>query len=127
MFSADGRTLFFQSWASDLSSNDFNNGCDLFALDLTALPVTSSSGSGSTNSASIFYAQLFPAGSFAPNPTISWSLASGKTYQVQYKNGLGDPLWQSLPGSITFMGDTGYVIDPSPPPDKRFYRIVLSP
>jgi hypothetical protein len=127
VFSADGRTLFFQSWASDLSSNDFNNGSDLFALDLTALPVTSSSGSGSTNSASIFYAQLFPAGSFAPNPTISWSLASGKTYQVQYKNGLGDPLWQSLPGSITFMGDTGYVIDPSPPPDKRFYRIVLSP
>ena len=38
VFSADGRTLFFQSWASDLSSNDFNNGSDLFALDLTALP-----------------------------------------------------------------------------------------
>ena len=41
VFSADGQSLLFQSWASDVSSNDFNNGCDLFALDLTALPVTS--------------------------------------------------------------------------------------
>ncbi len=126
VFSADGRTLLFQSWASDVSSNDFNNGSDIYALDLTTLPVTSSSG-GSTNSSSVFYAQLFPPGSFAPNPTVSWPLAAGKTYQAQYKNNLTDPLWQSLPGNITFIGDTGYVTDPSPPPDKRFYRIVLSP
>ena len=126
VFSADSQMLFFQSWASDLSSNDFNNGNDVFALDLATLPITSPGG-GSTNSASVFDAQLFPAGSFASNPTISWPLASGKTYQVQYKNDLGDPLWQNLPGSITFIGDTGYIIDPAPPSDKRFYRIVLSP
>jgi len=126
VFSADGRTLFFQSWASDLSDNDFNNGSDIFALDLTALPVTSSGG-GSTNSASVFYAQLFPAGSFAPNPVVSWPLASGQTYQVQYKNDLGDPAWQNLPGNLTFIGDTGYITDWSPPPDKRFYRIILNP
>ena len=125
VFSADGQSLLFQSWASDVSSNDFNNGCDLFALDVATLPVTSSG--GSTNSASVFYAQLFPAGSLAPNPIISWPLASGKTYQVLYKNNLSDPLWQNLPGSITFIGDTGYITDPSPPTDKRFYRIVLNP
>ncbi|MGD0087360.1 MAG: hypothetical protein ABSC24_09545 [Verrucomicrobiota bacterium] len=125
VFSTDGRTLFFQSWASEVSSDDFNNGCDLFALDLTALPVTISG--GSTNSGSVFYAQLFPAGSLAINPTISWPLASGKTYQVLYKNNLSDPLWQNLPGSLTFIGDTGYITDPSPPTDKRFYRIVLNP
>jgi Tol biopolymer transport system component len=126
VFSADGRTLFFQSWASDLSGNDFNNASDIFALDLTALPVTSSGG-GSTNSASVFYAQLFPAGSFAPNPVVSWPLASGQTYRVQYKNDLGDPVWQNLSGNITFIGDTGYITDWSPPPDKRFYRIILNP
>jgi hypothetical protein len=125
VFSADGQSLLFQSWASDVSSNDFNNGCDLFALDLTALPVTVSG--GSTNSGSVYYAQLFPAGSLAPNPTISWPLASGKTYQVLYKNNLSDLPWQNLPGSISFIGDTGYITDPSPPTDKRFYRIVLNP
>jgi hypothetical protein len=125
VFSADGQTLCFQSWASDVSSSDFNNGCDLFALDLITLPVTVSG--GSTNSGSVFYAQLFPAGSLAANPTITWPLASGKTYQVLYKNNLSDPLWQNLPGSITFIGDTGYITDPSPPTDKRFYRIVLNP
>jgi Tol biopolymer transport system component len=127
VFSADGHKLVFQSWASDVSGNDFNNGSDVYALDLTALPITSSGGGGSTNPASIFYAQLLSAGSSTPNPTVSWQLASGKTYQVQYKNDLGDPLWQNVTGNIIFIGDTGYVTDPSPPTDKRFYRIVLSP
>jgi hypothetical protein len=127
VFSGDSQTLFLQSWASDLDTNDFNSGSDIFALDLTALPVTVSNGGGSTNSASVFYAQLFPAGSFAQNPVLSWPLASGKTYQVQFKDDLGDPVWQDLPGNITFIGDTGYVTDFSPPPDKRFYRIVLNP
>ena len=126
VFSADGQTLFFQSWASDLSGNDFNNGSDIFALDLTALPVTISGGGGSTNS-SVFYAQFFPAGSFAQNPVVSWPLASGKTYQAQFKNDLSDPAWQNLAGNITFIGGTGYITDWAPAPDKRFYRIVLNP
>ena len=126
VFSADGQTLFFQSWASDLSGNDFNNGSDIFALDLTALPVTISGGGGSTNS-SVFYAQFFPAGSFAQNPVVSWPLASGKTYQAQFKNDLSDPAWQNLSGNITFIGGTGYITDWAPAPDKRFYRIVLNP
>jgi dipeptidyl aminopeptidase/acylaminoacyl peptidase len=126
VFSADGQTLFFQSWASDLVANDYNNGSDIFALDLTALPVTISSGGGSTNS-SVFYAQFFPAGSFAKNPAVGWPLASGKTYQVQFKNGLSDPAWQNLAGNITFIGGTGYITDWAPAPDKRFYRIVSNP
>jgi hypothetical protein len=126
-FSADSRTLCLQSWASDISGNDFNSGSDIFALDLAALPVTISNGGNPTNFASVFYAQLFPAGSFAPFPVINWPLASGKTYQVQFKNDLGDPSWQNLPGNITFIGDTGYATDFSPSSGKRFYRIVLSP
>jgi hypothetical protein len=127
VFSSDSQTLFFQSWASDLSTPDFNSDSDIFALDLTALPMTGSGGSGSTSSASVFYAQMIPAGTFSPNPAISWPLASGKSYQVQFKTNLTDPVWLNLPGNLTFIGATGYVSDPSPAPSHRFYRIVLTP
>jgi hypothetical protein len=127
VFSGDSQTLFFQSWASDISGNDFNNGSDIFALDLTALPVTSSNGGGATNSASVFYAQMIPAGTFSPNPAISWTLAPGKSYQVQFKTNLSDSVWLNLPGNVTFIGATGYLDDPSPAPSQRFYRVVLSP
>ena len=125
VFSAEGRTLFFQSWASDLAGNDFNNGSDIFALDLTALPVTIPGG-GSTNS-SVFYAQLFPAGLVTQYPVVSWPLAAGQTYGVQFKTNLTDPVWQNLSGNITFIGDTGYLSDQSPAPNQRFYRILLNP
>jgi len=127
VFSADGRTLFFQSWASDITGNDYNNSSDIFALDLTALPLTGSSGGGATNYASVFYAQLIPAGAFSSNPTLTWPLAAGKAYQVQYKTNLTDPVWLKLPGDVTLIGATGYLNDPLPSSGQRFYRIVLSP
>jgi Tol biopolymer transport system component len=127
VFSADSRTLFFQSWASDISSGDYNNGCDIFTLDLTALPVTGSNGGGATNAATVFYAQLVPAGTFSLNPAISWPLAAGKSYQVQYKTNLTDAAWLNLPGAVTLIGATGYVSDPLPSPGQRFYRVILSP
>jgi hypothetical protein len=108
-----------------LSAADFNSDSDIFALDLTALPMTGSG--GSTNSATVFYAQMIRAGTFSFNPAISWPLASGKSYQVQFKTNLTDPVWLNLPGNVTFIGATGYVSDPSPAPGRRFYRIVLTP
>jgi hypothetical protein len=126
VFSGDGQTLFFQSWASDMAGNDFNNGSDLFALDLASFP----GGAGTINPGTVFFAQFLPSGGFGQNgqgPLISWPFVSGKTYQVQFKNDLSDSVWQDLPGNITFIGDTGYVSDFSPSPDKRFYRIILSP
>jgi hypothetical protein len=127
VFSSDGRTLFFQSWASDISGNDYNNGSDIFALDLTALPMTTSNGGGVTNYASVFYVQLVSTGIFNSNPTLTWPLAAGKSYQVQYKTNLTDPVWLNLPGDVTFIGATGYLSDPLPSSGQRFYRIVLSP
>lgn len=127
VFSADGRTLFFQSWAADISGNDFNNGSDIFALDLAALPMTTSNGGGATNYASVFYVQLVSTGIFNSNPTLTWPLAAGKSYQVQYKTNLTDPVWLNLPGDVTFIGATGYLSDPLPSSGQRFYRIVLSP
>jgi hypothetical protein len=127
VFSADGQTLFFESWAADLSGNDFNNASDIFALDLTALPSTIANGSGATNAASGFFAQLVPAGVFGPTPAISWPLAAGESYQVQYKTNLSDAVWLDLPGEVTFIGNTGYFSDTLPSPGQRFYRVVLSP
>jgi Tol biopolymer transport system component len=126
VFSSDSQTLYFQSWASDMSGNDFNNDSDIFALDL-ALPLPGSGGGGSTNSVSGPYAQLIPAGTFGPNPVISWPLASGESYQVQFKTNLTDSVWLNLPGNAAFIGASGYFGDPSPAPGQRFYRIVLTP
>ena len=129
VFSADGRTLFFQSWSSDISGNDFNSGSDLFALDLTALPITTGTGTGgATNPASFFRAQLnLPAGASNSAPVISWPLAVGASYQVQYKTNLTDAVWLPLPGDATFVGATGWFNDTLPSPGQRFYRILLSP
>jgi Tol biopolymer transport system component len=126
VFSPDGRTLFFESWAADIFGNDFNNDSDLFALDLTALPLTILNGGGATNAESGFVAQLVlsAAGS---TPAISWPLATGKSYLVQYKTNLSDAVWLNLPGSPTFIGDVGYLNDSLPSPGQRFYRIVLTP
>ncbi len=126
VFSGDSQTLYFQSWASDMSGNDFNGDSDIFALDL-ALPLPGSGGGGLTNSASSPYAQLIPAGTFGFNPVISWPLASGESYQVQFKTNLTDPVWLNLPGNAAFIGPIGYFGDPSPAPGQRFYRIVLTP
>ena len=103
VFSGDSQTLYFQSWASDLSGNDFNNGSDIFALDL-ALPLPGSGGGGSGGYPSGFYTQLIPAGAAGPNPVVSWPLAAGEAYQVQYKTNLTDAVWLNLIGNMAFIG-----------------------
>jgi len=127
VFSADSRTLLFESWASNISDNDYNSASDLFALDLSALPLTTGSGGGSTNAASGLVGELIPASVFNNTPVVSWPLAAGKSYQVQYKTNLTDAVWLNLPGEATFIGDTGYLSDLLPSPGQRFYRIVLNP
>ena len=126
VFSGDSQTLYFQSWASDLSGNDFNSDSDIYALDL-ALALPGSGGGGSPSPASRPCAQLIPAGTFGSNPVIRWPLASGESYQVQYKTNLTDSVWLNLPGVAAFIGANGYFGDPSPAPGQRFYRIVLTP
>lgn len=127
VFSGDSQSLFFQSWAPDISRHDFNNGSDIFALDLTALPLTGTNTLGGTNAA-VFSAQFFPTGIFNSNPTLAWPLAAGKVYQVQFKTNLTDAVWQNLPVDFNVSGGTGYVSDPSPvTAGQRFYRIVSNP
>jgi hypothetical protein len=124
-FSADGLSLFFESWASDLAADDFNEASDIFALALStnawsdatnATPPLGFTGItlGTSN------------GQFSANQplTLTWSSVPGAGYQVEYKTNLTDPQWQPLTNPATVVGNQGFIIDSSPDPAHRFYRIV---
>jgi hypothetical protein len=113
VFSGDGQMLVFQSWASDLVGQDFNQGADLFVLRLAT-----------TNPIPAFVGEIIYAPAFGPHPVLNWPATPGKSYQVQFKDNLTDPAWQPLTGSVTLVGDRGYATDLAPDPVKRFYRIV---
>ncbi len=101
-FSGDSQYLLFQSWASDLVPQDFNQGSDLFALNLNNFS---------------FGIVLTAPGSLA------WPVVAGKNYLVQYKNSLTDANWQPLDSTISTNNGLGYWNDPAPP-TNRFYRVV---
>ncbi len=103
VFSADGSTLVFETWASDMAPRDFNYCGDLLAY--TFLTVALLPGSGSNSS-----------------PVISWPLVRGSSYTVQYKDNINDT-WHDLTGSITNVGVKGFLQDQSSAPGQRFYRV----
>jgi Tol biopolymer transport system component len=112
VFSGDGRTLVFQSWASDLVGRDFNQSSDLFVLRLN-----------STNSTAALVGEIIYAPTFGSNPVLTWQAVPGKSYRVQFKDRLTDAVWQPLNGNVTLVGDCAYANDLSPAPARRFYRI----
>jgi Tol biopolymer transport system component len=104
-FSADGQMLLYQSWASDLADGSFNTSGALFRLPiLTAL--------------------ILPPAVPGQGPWLAWPAVPDGAYGVEYKNSLNDPLWQSLPGSITNNGFKAMLQDTSPDAARRFYRVV---
>jgi hypothetical protein len=105
MFSPDGRTLFFQSWAQDVVAGDFNQTGDIFVLPL--LFVTISPGEPPVTGA-----------------TLSWPNRPGETYQVQYKDDPNTASWQTLPGSVTVVGNRATLADPAPASSHRIYRVL---
>jgi hypothetical protein len=113
MFSGDGQTLVFESAASDLVTNDWNRASDMFAFNLYNAGLIST-----------FYVQISPITSTTQNPTLVWPVQSGKTYQVQFKNNITDRNWQTLPGTVTIVGNTGSFTDPTTVNGQRFYQIV---
>ena len=113
VFSGDGQTVVFQSWASDLAALDFNQSGDVFALKLAT------SGTNQTFSSELVF--LPAAGAL---PTLVWPAQPGTSYRVQFKDDLGDPAWQDLVGTVSVVGDHGYASDLLPGNGKRFYRIV---
>jgi hypothetical protein len=124
VFTGDGQTIVFQSFASDLVTNDFNGGGDLFIVQLSATNAVANP----TNSALVQINQLVypagPSGSTGTSPTLSWPATTGASYQVWYKDNLSDPAWQPLNGSITILGNRAQAVDFAPNSGHRFYTIV---
>lgn len=104
VFSGDGDTLAFASWASDLVSGDFNQNSDVFTY--TFLNLT-----------------LAPAASPGQGPWLTWPWVSGNSYQVEFKDDLNAAAWQALGGTYTNLGTKAWLQDPAPPPSQRFYRV----
>lgn len=105
VFSGDGRTLFFQSWASDLVPQDFNQSGDVFEL-------------------AFLYVSISPARVPGQGPTLTWPARPGESYHVQFKNSLSDATWQPVIGSVTIVGNQAHLTDLAPADGERFYRIT---
>jgi hypothetical protein len=104
VFSADGSTLFFQSWASGLAGGDLNRSSDVFGLTfLTAL--------------------ILPSSNLGEGPWLSWPWVAGKNYLVEYRDRLDTGNWQPLSGTVTNYGTKAWQRDPAPMSGDRFYRI----
>ena len=113
VFSGDGRMLMFESWASDLVPGDSNHARDLFAFDVY-----------SSGAIPLLLAAIVPGASPGQGVWITWPVVGGKTYQVQFKDSLGDAAWQTLGGSVSIVGSQGYLYDLPAGASQRFYRIV---
>lgn len=105
VFSGNGRVLLFQSWASDLVAQDFNSSSDVFAFGL-------------------LYVTIVPGESPGEGSTISWPAFPGQTYRVQYKDNLDAAIWQDVSGTVTIIGNTGFLTDLAPAAGQRFYRVL---
>jgi hypothetical protein len=124
VFSGDGQTLAFQSWASDLTAQDFSLGSDLLALDVFEL-----AGIGSTNPPAGLTAEMSTAGNEGSStlgelPLVTWPLTPGQSYGVQFKDDLADPAWSTLPVPFVFIGNRAFLYDSSLDSPTRFYRII---
>jgi len=102
VFSGDGRTLCFVSWASDLVPLDFNQNSDLFAF-------------------SFLYVNILPGSS--GSIMLSWPYSPDHNYRVQFKNTANSLEWQDLAGTVTNSGNKAWLLDPAVA-DKRFYRVL---
>jgi len=106
VFSGDGRTLVFASWASNLAANDFNHFSDVFAFEFLYVNVA--------------------LGAPGQGPVITWPYVSGHSYQVESKDNLTDNTWQQVAGTITINGDQASLTDPALVSSQRFYRVVAN-
>ncbi len=112
-FSGDGQTVVFQSWASDLIPQDYNQANDLVAIKIAT-----------SNPTLVFVGQMVFAPATLQSPTLTWPAVNGKTYQVLFKNRPADPVWQTLSGNVWVSGNQGYATDLAPDPSLRLYRVV---
>ena len=104
VFSPDGRTLFFQSLATDLVPQDFNQSGDVLGQ-------------------AFLHVSIVPGNAPGIGPTLSWPARPGETYHVQFKDDLNEPAWQQVSGNVTITGNQASITDLAPAPGQRFYRV----
>jgi hypothetical protein len=120
-FTGNGQTVAFQSWAWNMTENDFNQGGDTFIVQV----VSTNSISGSTNPPPVFAGELIYApASGQGGPSLTWPVIPGAGYTVQFKDNLTDPNWQTVNGNVVIVGGQAAITDSAPNPTNRFYRIV---
>ncbi|MGZ5005613.1 MAG: thrombospondin type 3 repeat-containing protein, partial [Chthoniobacterales bacterium] len=56
---------------------------------------------------------------------LSFPTVFSKSYQLEYKNNITDPSWNSLGTSVAGTGGTVEVTDTSSNPGHRYYRLRL--
>jgi hypothetical protein len=106
-FSGDGQAVFFESWASDLVTGDFNANADIFMFKI--------------DSGNSFYVRAVNQGGI---PWIYWTALPGKSYKVQFKNELNSGNWQDASEVPVIGGAQASWKDTLPIAGNRFYRVV---
>ena len=104
VISVGADNVAFLSAGSDLVANDLNRTLDAFAVRV------------------LYHIQMTPVTTPAGTTTLTWQTAPSRTYGVQFKNNLNDPLWQDLGATISFAGNEGMATVPADQP-SRFYRV----
>lgn len=109
VLSADGNTVVFTTFASDLIEGDFNQRSDVL---LVRLP-----GAGSD-----FRVTTITRSSDG-QVTLVWPVEAGKTYRVQATTDL-TAAWSDLAIPVTLQGSQATAIDPAAGHPHRFYRAL---
>jgi hypothetical protein len=80
-------------------------------------------GTDPTNPNSVF--RLSAAATANSTVTLTWPAVMGKSYQIQYKTNLNDPVWLTAPGNVSVTGSQGSYLAPAATPSS-FYRVFES-
>jgi Tol biopolymer transport system component len=122
VFSGDGQTLFWQSWANNLAGQDFSPWGNLYALQSFA---TNSAGPGQPPVITgIGLVSLAGFDSSGTGATFSWPATTNANYLLQFTDDLTNPQWQTLTNAARILGTQGYATDPVTTNSHRFYRLV---
>ena len=85
-------------------------------------------GTNPADNSSVFRAFTLSTPDPANGLVVLWSAVSGRTYRVQYKNGIEDPDWTDLQGDVVATSATGARLDNTTGAvAKRFYRVMALP
>jgi Tol biopolymer transport system component len=113
VFSGNGQVVAFDSWASDLAPQDFNQSSAVFTFDLY-----------SPGAFPLFAVQIANGAAPVQPLTLTWPAQPGKSYRAQFKTNLTDGAWQDIAGGVNLNGGQGSFSDPAPAAEHRFYRIL---